>query len=142
MLDGRLDALEAVQLHSFHWDFKADNFDFAEGFPATWVSGQGFTFEDDMVIDKASSGLADGRIVSYRLELRRITAGEANYTSELVGDLESYGKLESGLNIHYHKVGNMAIQNDFEIELTCDTGEYALEGLTVFFFGNALAFDD
>lgn len=141
-LDARLGVLEALQITTQHWDFKADNFDFAEAFPATWTPSVGFEFSDDMVLDKASSGFADGRIMAYRLELRRIDSGEANYTSEIVGDLESYGKLENGLNVHFHKVGNMAVQQDLELELTCDTGDYVLEGLTIYFYGATMAYDD
>lgn len=136
VLDARLDVLEGQQMWSQAWDFKIDNYDFSEASPATWTIGLGFEFEDDMAVTKADSSFLDGRVAYYRLEIRNLEATEIEYTSRLEGQVASYGVLEVGLNIRYHKLENVATREDLTIEIVCGTGLYQLEGLTLYGWGN------
>lgn len=143
-LDARLDALEgaASTMWSTHYDFKTGEHGFGGGSGVSWTSTVGYSWSTSpIIIAKSDSSFLDGRIAFYRLELRKVGAGEQDYTVKIVPDTYSYGVAESGLNIRYHKLQNLASREDLELQFD-GAGSWILEGITIFGYGDSNAYDD
>lgn len=143
-LDARLTALESAPstMWSAHYDFKTGEHGFGGGSGVSWTSTVGYSWSTSpIIIAKTDSSFLDGRIAFYRLELRKVGAGEQDYTVKIVPDTYSYGVAESGLNIRYHKLQNLPSREDLEIQFAA-SGSWILEGLTVFGYGDSNAYDD
>lgn len=143
-LDARLTAIESApsNMWSAHYDFKTGEHGFGGGSGVSWTSTVGYSWSTSpIIIAKTDSSFLDGRIAFYRLELRKVGAGEQDYTVKIVPDTYSYGVAESGLNIRYHKLQNLPSREDLEIQFAA-SGSWILEGLTVFGYGDSNAYDD
>lgn len=143
-LDARLTALESAPstMWSVHYDFKTSENGFGGGSGVSWASTVGYSWSTSpIIIAKSDSSFLDGRIAFYRLELRKVGAGEQDYTVKIVDDLYSYGVAESGLNIRYHKLQSLSTRQDLEIQFAA-AGSWILEGITIFGYGDSNAYDD
>jgi hypothetical protein len=118
VLDSRLDALEGASFWHQEFDFTSGLGDWAHT-EGDWATGTGISSTGaSQAITLADSGFRDGRILYARFQLT--SASPAHYTVQTPNGIPSGGLLQSGSNVHYHKMPNVDADNDLEFRFEMD----------------------